>query len=196
MKNIYLASSSPRREQILKELGMSFVISPPLNFQEECNGTDPSVVVCNNALGKAKEISGMHKDSIVIGCDTIVAFNNEFLGKPLTTDNAYLMLKKLSGNCHNVFSGLAVIDTQRHKELVGYDKTAVKFKVLSEKEIKDYVESGGPLDKAGAYGIQECGETFVESINGSFSNVVGLPKDLLLRFLAELKVYRQQNPNR
>ncbi len=188
MKNIYLASSSPRREQILKDLGMDFVVSPPINFQEELNGTEPGVVVCNNALGKAKEVSGKHKDSIVIGCDTIVTFNNEFLGKPLTPDNSYLMLEKLSGNWHSVFSGLAVIDTQLHRELVGYDKTEVKFKVLSEKEIIDYVESGGPLDKAGAYGIQECGETFVESMKGSFSNVVGLPKELLTQFLAEHEI--------
>ncbi len=190
MKNIYLASTSPRRRQILKDLGLDFAISPPMNFQEELNGADPGAVVCKNALGKAKEVSGKHKDSIVIGCDTIVAFKNEFLGKPLTPDNAYMMLKKLSGNCHNVFSGLAVIDTQKHKELIGYDKTEVQFKVLTEKEIKDYVESEGPLDKAGAYGIQECGETFVESVKGSFSNVVGLPKELLLRFLTELKIYK------
>ncbi len=190
MKNIYLASSSPRRQQILKDLGLNFVISPPMNFQEKLNGVDPGIVVCDNALGKAKEVSGKYKNSIIIGCDTIVAFNNEFLGKPLNPDNAYMMLKKLSGNCHSVFSGLAVIDNQIHRELVGYDKTEVKFKVLSEKEIKDYVESGGPLDKAGAYGIQECGETFVEGIKGSFSNVVGLPKELLLRFFAELKMYK------
>lgn len=168
---------------------MSFIVDLPEKFQEELNGKDPGMVVCGNALGKAKEVSYKHKDSIVIGCDTIVAFNNEFLGKPLTPDNAHMMLKKLSGNCHSVFSGLAVIDTQIHKELVGYDKTEVKFKVLSEKEINDYVESGGPLDKAGAYGIQECGETFVESVQGSFSNVVGLPEELLTRFLAELKMY-------
>ncbi len=190
MKNIYLASSSPRRQQILKDLGLNFVISPPMNFQEKLNGVDPGIVVCDNALGKAKEVSGKYKNSIIIGCDTIVAFNNEFLGKPLNPDNAYMMLKKLSGNCHSVFSGLAVIDNQIHRELVGYDKTEVKFKVLSEKEIKDYVESGGPLDKAGAYGIQECGETFVEGIKGSFLNVVGLPKELLLRFFAELKMYK------
>ncbi len=190
MKNIYLASSSPRREQILKDIGLDFVISPPINFQEELNGANPGVVVCGNALGKAKEVSDKHKKSIVIGCDTIVTFNNEILGKPLTSDNAYMMLKKLSGNCHCVFSGLAVIDTQIHKELVGYDKTEVKFKVLTETEIRDYVESGGPLDKAGAYGIQECGEKFVESIKGSYSNVVGLPKELLVRFLTELKMYK------
>ncbi len=194
MKNIYLASSSPRRRQILKDLGLNFVISPPINFKETLNGVDPGVVVCDNALGKAKEVSDKHKNSIVIGSDTIVTFNNELLGKPLTSDNAYMMLKKLSGNCHSVFSGLAVIDTQIHKELIGYERTEVKFKVLSEKEIKDYVKSGGPLDKAGAYGIQECGETFVESLKGSYSNVVGLPKELLIKFLTELKMYKQYEP--
>ena len=134
IKNIYLASSSPRREQILKDLGLNFVVSPPIDFQEALDGTDSGVVVCDNALGKAKEVSDKHKDSIVIGCDTIVTFNNEILGKPSTPDNAYMMLKKLSGNCHSVFSGLAVIDTHIHKELVGYDETEVKFKVLSEKK--------------------------------------------------------------
>ncbi len=172
----------------MRDLGLDFVISPPINFQEELNGTDPGMVVCNNALGKAKEVSDKHKNSIVIGCDTIVTFNNEILGKPSTLDNACMMLKKLSGNCHSVFSGLVVIDTHMHKELIEYDKTDVKFKVLSEKEIEEYVESSRPLDKAGAYGIQECGETFVESIKGSYSNVVGLPKELLVRFLTELKI--------
>ncbi len=164
------------------------MVSPPISFQEALNGTDPGVVVCDNALGKAKEVSYKYKNSIVIGCDTIITFNNEILGKPSTPDNARMMLKKLSDNCHSVFSGLAVIDTHMHKELIEYDKTDVKFKVLSEKEIEEYVESSRPLDKAGAYGIQECGETFVESIKGSYSNVVGLPKELLVRFLTELKI--------
>ena len=97
------------------------------------------------------------------------------------------MLMKLSGNYHSVFSGLAVIDMQKGKDLVGYDKTEVKFKDLSEKEINNYVDSGEPLDKAGAYGIQESGGAFVESVKGSFSNVVGLPKELLTKFLAELE---------
>ena len=187
MKDIYLASSSPRRQQILKDLGLTFTVSPPVNFKEKLNGTEPEVLVCHNALGKAMEVAGKNKDSIIIGCDTIVTFNNEIFGKPLTPDNAIVMLMKLSGDYHNVFSGLAVIDTQINKELVGYDKTEVKFKDLSEKEIHDYVESGEPLDKAGAYGIQEYGGAFVEKVKGSFSNVVGLPKELLTRFLAELE---------
>ncbi len=187
MRDICLASSSPRRQQILKELGLDFVVCHPMKFQEKLSGSDPETLVCHNALGKVKEVAKKYKDSIIIGCDTVVTFNNEILGKPLTPDNAHVMLMKLSGNCHSVFSGLAVIDTQKNKELIGHDETEVKFRNLSEKEINDYVASGEPLDKAGAYGIQERGGAFVESIEGSFSNVVGLPKELLTRFLVELE---------
>jgi septum formation protein len=188
MKDIYLASSSPRRKQILKDLGLDFTVSPPVDFKEKLNGTEPEVLVCDNALGKAMEVAGNHKDSVIIGCDTIVVFDNEIFGKPLTPDNAYVMLKKLSGNCHSVFSGLAVIDTRIYKELVGYERAEVEFKELSEKEINDYVDSGEPLDKAGAYGIQECGGAFVEKVKGNFSTVVGLPEELLIKFLTELKL--------
>jgi septum formation protein len=188
MKNICLASSSIRRQQILKDLGLDFVVSYPVEFKEKLSGSDPEALVCHNALGKAKDVAKKYKDSIIIGCDTIVVFNNEILGKPLTPDNAHVMLMKLRGNYHSVFSGLAVIDMQKNKKLIGCDKTEVKFRDLSEKEIKDYVDSGEPLDKAGAYGIQECGGAFVESIKGSFSNVVGLPKELLTKFLAELEI--------
>ncbi|MCR4320498.1 MAG: Maf family protein [Candidatus Brocadiaceae bacterium] len=188
MRNICLASSSTRRQQILKDLGLDFVVSYPVKYKERVSGLDPEALVCHNALGKAKEVAEKYKDSIIIGGDTIVTFNNEILGKPLTPDNAYIMLMKLRGNYHSVFSGLAVIDMQKNKKLVGCDKTEVKFKDLSEKEINDYVESGEPLDKAGAYGIQEYGRAFVESIKGSFSNVVGLPKELLTRFLGELEI--------
>jgi septum formation protein len=183
-KDICLASSSPRRKQILKGLGLNFTVSPPVDFKEKLSGAEPEVLVCDNALGKAMEAAGNHKDSVIIGCDTIVVFDNEIFGKPLTPDNAYMMLRKLSGNCHSVFSGLAVIDTKIYKELVGYERAEVKFKELSEKEINDYVESGEPLDKAGAYGIQECGGAFVEKVEGNVSTVVGLPEELLKKFLS------------
>lgn len=188
MRNICLASSSPRRRQILKDMDLDFIVSHPVKYKEKLSGLDPEVLVCHNALGKAKKVAEKYKNSIIIGCDTIVTFNKEIFGKPLTSDNAKVMLMQLSGNYHTVLSGLAVIDMQKNRELVGCDKTEVKFKDLSEKEINDYVESGEPLDKAGAYGIQESGGGFVESIEGSFSNVVGLPKELLTRFLEELKI--------
>jgi septum formation protein len=188
MKNICLASSSIRRQQILKDLGLDFVVSYPVEFKEKLSGSDPEALVCHNALGKAMEVAEKYKDSIIIGCDTIVTYNDEILGKPLTSGNSHVMLMKLSGKYHSVFSGLAVVDTQRNRELVGCDRTEIKFRDLSEKEINDYVASGEPLDKAGAYGIQGRGGAFVESVKGSFSNVVGLPKELLTRFLAELEI--------
>jgi septum formation protein len=188
MKDIYLASSSPRRQQILKELGLHFIVCPPIDFKEKHSGTEPEVLVCHNAIGKAREVAGKHRDSIIIGCDTIIMLDNEIFVKPLTSEDAYMMLKKLSGNYHSVLSGLAVIDTKINKELVGYEKAEVKFKDLSEKEIYDYVETGEPLDKAGSYGIQEGGGAFVEKIKGSFSTVAGLPKELLLKFLSELGI--------
>ena len=188
MKNICLASSSIRRQQILEEMGLDFVVNHPVKFKEKLSGLDPEALVCHNALGKAKEVAEKYKDSIIIGCDTVVTYKNEILGKPLTSDNAHIMLMKLSGNCHCVFSGLAVIDTQQNRELVGHDKTEVKFRNLSKKEINNYVASDEPLDKAGAYGIQGQGGAFVESVKGSFSNVVGLPKQLLVKFLVELEI--------
>jgi len=156
IRNICLASSSIRRKQILKEMGLDFVVSHSVRFKEKHSGLEPEALVCHNALGKAEEVAEKNKDSIIIGCDTIVTFNNEIFGKPLTPDNARAMLMKLSGNYHSVFSGLAVIDMQKGKELVGYDKTEVKFKDLSEKEINNYVDSGEPLDKAGAYGYKKA----------------------------------------
>jgi len=188
MKNIILASSSPRRQQILKELCLNFTVSPPVDFEEKLNGAEPEALVCENALGKAREVARLHTDSIIIGCDTLIIINYEIFGKPLTSEKAYVMLRKLSGNYHSVLSGLAVIDTKKNKELVECEKTEVKFKDLSESEIRDYVESGEPLDKAGAYGIQGCGEKFVEEVKGSYSSVIGLPKELLVRFLSELRV--------
>ena len=188
MSLLILASSSPRRQQILKELGLNFTVSPPVNFEEKLDGVAPEKLVCDNALGKAREIASKYTNSIIIGCDTLIIENNEIFGKPLTPEKAYMMLKKLSGNYHSVVSGLAVIDSRENKELVGYEKAEVKFKDLAESEIRDYVESGEPLDKAGAYGIQGSGGKFVEEIKGSYSSVVGLPKELLLKFISELGI--------
>ncbi|MDR4497939.1 MAG: Maf family protein [Candidatus Scalindua sp.] len=188
MKNVYLASFSPRRQQLLKDLSLDFIVSPPVNFVEKQNGMEPEELVCHNALGKAKEVAGRQRDSIIIGCDTLIEAHDEVFGKPLTSEKAFLMLKKLSGSWHSVYSGLAVIDTEISKELVGYGKTDIKFKELSEKEIIDYIKTGEPLDKAGAYGIQEYGGVFVDEIKGSFSTVVGLPKGLLVKFLSEVGI--------
>ncbi|GJQ59081.1 MAG: septum formation protein Maf [Candidatus Scalindua sp. AMX11] len=188
MKSLYLASSSPRREQILKEMGFDFIVSPPIHFIEKESGGETEALVCHNARGKAREVAARYSDSIIIGCDTIVTLHKEIFGKPFTSGKAYAMLERLSGNWHNVLTGLAVIDTESGRELVGYEKTEVKFKSLSKNEIADYVKSGEPLDKAGAYGIQGYGRAFVEEIKGNISTVIGLSKGLLLKFLSELGI--------
>ncbi len=188
MKNIYLASSSPRREQILKESGFNFKIIPPANFIEKERGVEPEVLVCQNALGKAREVAVQYENSIIIGCDTVVTFDNRIFGKPFTSEKAFSMLQELSGNWHTVFSGLAVINTESGKELVDFKKTKVKFKPLSRSEIDGYVKSGEPLDKAGAYGIQGHGRAFVEEIDADISTVIGLPKGLVIKFLSEFGV--------
>ena len=160
MKKLILASSSPRRQQILKDLGLDFEIILPLHFEEIMDGARPEELVCKNALGKARKVVTQLKDSksIIIGSDTVIAFKGEILGKPASAEDAKAMLAKLSGEYHSVFSGLAIIDTGRGKELIGYEETKVKFRNLSEKEIDDYIATGEPLDKAGSYGIQARGE--------------------------------------
>jgi len=202
MVELMLASSSPRREQILSDLGLQFE-SFPVNFEEKMEGMEPRELVVYNALGKARTLLKTRKDQleeikhkealtlsgIYIGCDTVIALNAEILGKPNNSERAKTMLQKLSGKYHSVFSGLAVIDAKTNREMFGYEETKIKFRELSNKEIDDYITTGEPLDKAGAYGIQGRGELFVEKIEGSYSNVVGLPKSLLIRFLSEMRAY-------
>lgn len=189
-RKLILASSSPRRSQILTGLGLVFEVQEPNDVNEYMKTTEVhrtiEEVIKVNAKIKAEKVAENNRDAIVIGCDTIIVFNNEIIGKPNTHEKARETLKKLSGQEHSVLSGLAVIDTVTNKELVAYEKTKIKFRNLSDEEIDDYIATGEPLDKAGAYGIQERGELFVEEIEGSFSNVVGLPKELLIRFLHEL----------
>ena len=188
MKQLILASSSPRRRQIMQELGLTFQAIPPRYFEETMDGMSPEELVCHNALGKAREVSGHCQDSIVIGCDTVIVFGNEILGKPLTSERARFTLSSLSGHSHSVLSGLAVIDVGLKKELVGHEESVITFRRLTKDETEKYIESGEPLDKAGAYGIQGRGELFVKRIEGSFSNVVGLPKALLMNFLDQLNL--------
>lgn len=188
MKKIVLASSSPRRQQILSDLGVNFEMSSPTKFEEVMNGLKPDELVCRNAVGKAREIAAQYNDAIIIGCDTVIEFEGEILGKPMNSEKAKSTLLKLSSNTHSVYSGLAVIDTRSNKEMVGCEETRITFKKISDKDIDCYIATGEPLDKAGAYGIQARGDLFVDKIEGSISNVIGLPKRLLIKYLKELGV--------
>lgn len=175
MKRFVLASSSPRRMEILKALGIEFEIISS-NYEEILTNGSPYELVCNFAIEKARDVAGkICKSSIIIAADTIVYANGGILGKPKDEKDAENILKMLSGNCHSVITGVCIINTEDNRIYSGYEETKVFFKELSEEEIKAYIATSEPMDKAGAYGIQGIGGLFVKKIDGCYFNVVGLP---------------------
>lgn len=179
---IILASASPRRAQILSQIGFNFKVVPS-SVEEVFTNHDPIEVAKDLALRKANEVADKHPESIVIGADTIVFLKNKILGKPTSEAEAADMLKKLSGNTHVVYTAFAIIQKSENKQFVDLETTEVTFRNLSNEEINSYVESGSPMDKAGAYGIQDQSAVFVEKINGDFYNVVGLPISKIYSYL-------------
>ena len=175
---IILASASPRRRELLAGL-VEFEIAPS-RFEEVTEGGAEEVVRLN-ARGKAKEVLSRFPDCRVLGADTVVALGGEILGKPKDEGDAERMLRLLSGRTHSVFTGVCVADRSGTVECVV--ETKVLFKTLSENTIKNYILSGAPLDKAGAYGIQDG--IVVESIEGSYTNVMGLPMEAVREMLKE-----------
>ena len=174
---IILASASERRQELLKKLvdNFSIIISDfdenSIEFKGDCGN-----YVIQLSRGKALSVSQKIKDeAVIIACDTIVALDGVVLGKPIDREDAIAMLKKLSGRSHEVFSGFIVINKKDGKLISDYTRTEVTFSQLTQEEIEKYVDTGEPLDKAGAYGIQGLGGVFVEKINGCYYSVVGLP---------------------
>jgi len=172
---IVLASASPRRAELLKKMGLDFRVQvaeieetfiPDQNLEEQIEAL---------ALRKARAVADTLSSGLVIGADTVVVIDEEVLGKPDSPEQAVLMLSRLSNRIHRVLTGLAVIDVENGQVLSGVETTRVQFRLLSRDEIIAYVQTGEPLDKAGAYGIQEKGATLVEKIEGCYFNVVGLP---------------------
>lgn len=173
---IYLASKSPRRRKLLKQIGLNFR-SFSVDLDEEIlDGEHPIQTVKRLALHKSQLALKKVKKGILITADTIVVLNNQIIGKPKNKKDAYNILSKLSSKTHYVYTGFAVINTINNKKVVDHEKTEVTFNKLTQKEIKDYITSGSPMDKAGAYGIQDdFGAVFIKCINGCYYNVVGLP---------------------
>lgn len=177
---LLLASASPRRRELLASV-CAFEVEPS-SFEEVSSGSAEEVVLMN-ARGKALEVSGRFPECRVLGADTAVAVGSLILGKPKDAADAENMLRFLSGKTHSVFTGVCLADRYGIKERVV--ETKVLFRTLSEKEIKDYVLSGAPLDKAGAYGIQDG--VCVASYEGSYTNVMGLPVQTVKEMLFEGK---------
>ena len=173
MAGLYLASQSPRRTELLTQVGIDHTVVSS-SYEEPNEGYDsPIEMVKTQALGKARCAVGIPEGGIVLGADTIVVLDNEVLGKPQDEADARQMLERLSGRSHSVVTGVALLI--KGNEVVFHNETKVYFKALAPFEIESYIASGEPMDKAGAYGIQGKGALWVEKIEGSYTNVVGLP---------------------
>lgn len=177
MCKIILASASPRRKELLSQIGVDFQVIPSKG-EEIITEHAPEQVVMELALQKAKEVAECQRNEecIVIGADTIVALEEEILGKPQNEQDAVRMLSMLQGNTHSVYTGVAVLCTSQKEPLtVFYEQTKVSMYPMSEKEIRAYVATGDCMDKAGSYGIQGICAKYIQGICGDYNNVVGLP---------------------
>jgi septum formation protein len=176
---LILASQSPRRKELLELLGLRFSVLPS-RYQERFGKGSPAVQARRLAMEKAQEVARRlgrrgERKGWVLGADTIVVRSGKLLGKPKNVADAGRMLRLLSGSRHQVITGLALLPLGEGAPWAGHERTTVSFRALSEDEIKDYVRSGEPMDKAGAYGIQGRAAAFVTKIHGDYFNVVGLP---------------------
>ena len=176
MKRIILASNSPRRKELLKKIGVQAEIMRADVDESSISDIPPERLVTELALLKATDVAKYFcGDTFVIGADTVVCLDGEVLGKPQNIEDAKRMLRLLSGNKHSVYTGYCVVHCKSGNMVSKYEKTDVYFKELSDREIDAYIKTREPMDKAGAYGIQEKGSLFVEKIDGDYFNVVGLP---------------------
>jgi septum formation protein len=193
MKPLILASQSPRRKYLLKQIGMKFRVIPSRTAEVISLHQSPGENAQRIALEKAVDVAARLRKGIVVGADTIVVLDHHVLGKPKSKDDAKRMLRLLSGREHSVFTGFALRDVETGKQTAGVEETKVRFRKLTEKEITDYVNSGSPMDKAGSYGIQDdFGAVFIERVNGCFYNVVGFP---LARFYSTLQRFEAELEN-
>lgn len=173
MSKIILASASPRRRELLMQIGLKFEIIPSQK-EEKMQGNSPAQIVMGLAMDKAEDIFCRAKsDVLVIGADTIVALDNVILGKPKDEADALKMLRFLQGKTHQVYTGVCMV--MADKTQVFYEKTDVTMYPADEEQLREYIRTGEPMDKAGSYAIQGRGSVFIREIHGDYNNVVGLP---------------------
>ena len=185
---IILASKSPRRQEILKMLDMEFKVIPSGFDEEGVTASSSTELATMLAISKGLEVSSRYQEP-VLAADTVVEVDGEFLGKPKDYAEAFNMLKKLSGRCHNVVSAVAIC---KNGEILGstYEVTKVYFHPLKDEEINWYIATKDPFDKAGGYGIQTKSGIFVEKIEGCYFNVVGLPLSRTANLLRQLRLFK------
>lgn len=183
MPKIILASASPRRKELMELAGYDFEVICADIVEVVPEEAMPQEVVMSLALQKAQAVAAEHKEAVVIGSDTVVALDGKILGKPHSEQEACEILRSLSGRTHKVFTGVAIVCGGKVKNF--FDETDVEFYSLGDDEIKKYVATGEPTDKAGAYGIQGKGSVLVKRINGDFFSVMGLPIAKLYREMSD-----------
>ncbi|HKI45712.1 MAG TPA: Maf family protein [Balneolales bacterium] len=184
--HIVLASASPRRKVLLEQINLSFTIQPSDVEEIMHPGQPPGKVAMQLADQKATDVSDDHANAVIIGADTVVVLEGRMLGKPEDAEEAFSMLKSLSGRTHEVYTGVALLKTDADAKIIDrslfYARTLVTFDELDDQEIIDYIQTGSPNDKAGSYGIQDdWGSVFVKELQGDYYNVVGFPLNLFYR---------------
>lgn len=188
MQRIVLASASPRRQELLSQIGITFdVVVKPVD-ETLLQGISPQEAVCELAWRKAWNVRDNLEHGLVIGADTVVVHDGEVLGKPVDDKDAFQTLRKLSGGSHYVITGFCIVDVNSGKVVKTSETTQVFFRELTDTEIRAYVLSGEPMDKAGSYGIQGLGAVLVDRIEGCYFNVVGLPLTRLAMVLKEFGI--------
>ncbi|MDF2877184.1 MAG: maf protein [Clostridia bacterium] len=186
MDFIVLASSSPRRKALMNLLEMPFIVVSKEVDEQIDPAQSPEENVKALALKKAMAVAGEYTSKLVIGCDTVVALGSQIIGKPRDKQHAKVILESLSGKKHTVYTGVAFVCKDEKCIQTFYEKTSVTMKKLTHQEIDSYIDTGEPLDKAGAYGIQGKGALYIEGIEGDYYNVVGLPVHRLYKELTQL----------
>lgn len=180
---LILASTSPRRKELLRREGIEFKVLIPDNIEEDDLFEDPVSYVLKLSRKKAESVAKKVEDGLILGADTIVVLDDKILGKPKDKKEALFILERLSGKYHKVYTGITLINKKSGKVKSDYGCTKVKFNQLRKEDILKYIATGEPLDKAGAYGIQGMGDFLVENIEGDLDNVIGLPVEKLKKLL-------------
>lgn len=189
MINVILASASPRRKELLEQIGITFSCHPAKG-EEVVNSTIPKEIVQELARQKASEVSACYEDGIIIGADTIVCCDDEILGKPADREHAKRMITRLQGRTHEVYTGVCILHISKGrpvKEVVFAEETKVELFTMDAEEIEAYTNSGEGDDKAGAYGIQGRCAAYIKGIIGDYYNVVGLPISRVYQVIRQIK---------
>ncbi|MDO8593072.1 MAG: nucleoside triphosphate pyrophosphatase [bacterium] len=174
-RKIVLASKSPRRKRLLEQIGLEFEIVDSNYDEDSVTISDPVELVKFLALKKAQAVAANYDDAVVVGADTFTILDNSFIGKPKDQADAKIILKNFSGREHKVITGLAIIDTKNGNIINLAGEAMVKFRILDDQEIEDYIATGEPLNAAGGYNMNDHGATLIESVSGDYFVIVGFP---------------------